>query len=254
MRRRIVSGLCWSAAALVACADATAPPSIAPLARTEVREPTPEELESLSPEFLIPTSIRKHTIDGGYDNGTAWVTGKLEYFANWARETVHLQLFRGDATVGPMVAGVQEKTDLLPRLTYLEATVSVGVPANCGYRHNGHATAEIKNRVPATNLIWLEWAQRAGSVSRNFAQPQCPCTGSSEGDGTAATDQLSESVSFECQGTGGGGDGVTSGGSWVAVTTTTCYGTHYYDSNGRYLHSEIHYCISATSYYFHAAA
>jgi hypothetical protein len=251
-------------AAIAACTDAVDPgDSVQPLAGL-TREPTSEELAELPPEFSFPTRIYDFRIIGGYAESPrmAWADAILDYWATDGYAAITMQLFKGDNPVGPMRSADQGSSETLPGRRTVRAMVSVGVPENCGYRHDATAQATVYNTAISGRAgEMLKWQTKKEGIAKHFFQEACTCQHTDGGytgeNGEMATNIAPTEVRLECsnppEATSGGGGGGSGGGRWYEVTTTTCYGFLHLDSNGTVIHETIHGCVQTTSYFFAAA-
>lgn len=241
--------------ALVACADATAPPEEAAQA-VIARAPTAAELSGLEPEFSNPTGIGRFDLDLAFQPGRVVASAHMQYYANWAKLSLTLTLLRDGRTVTSTTA-VEARSYYLPWLRTVSASTFLPVPTECGHSATANGVGEIRNEALVKLGSILRWGDQTTTRTNSAEQPRCAdsCTAPpGEGGTKPAMSQVPETASFECtEGNAGGGGGTTSGGYWIAVSTTHCYGYHYYDGNGRYLHSVITHCETTTSYYFQAA-
>lgn len=258
-----VSRMLWTGCGAVAlaagCADSTAPNSLEPGAPVLYSEPTAEDLEDMPPEFKQASIITAFEVTAGFTwEGLALATAILDYYATNARVTATVRLLHGGTQVGTPVSATQARSDYLPWFRTLSAVASTPVPGPCGHTAAAQGQGEVRMEFPIRTGNLFRWGELVASGANYADQPACaddgcPPGGTSGENDLAAISVVPTSSALQCSAGSGGSGTVTSGGNWVAVTTTTCYGTHYYDSTGRYLHTEIHYCTSITSYHFEPA-
>jgi hypothetical protein len=251
--------------AIGGCTDATSPDHSSAIATIINREPTPEELAELPPEFAFPTEVYGYRIEGGYLNEgrTAWAHAILDYFATDAINTIEISLFNGGTAIGSPQSVTRRESETLPWRRRSVAAVTVGVPEPCGHRHDAKGSYAIYNTAVIGSLGQMfKWQEKGNGATAHFAQEPCPCdTGSGGGyggeNGEMATNIVPAEVRLECSNpppsSTGGGSGSSGGGNWYEVTTTTCYGYLHYDSNGNHIHTTVHGCIETKSYFFAAA-
>lgn len=257
MRLKELCAALLSAAAVTGCADATRAVAPSDQPAPTYYTPTPEDIAEMPAEYARPATIQDLSVGVGFADDIATATAILQYYSNYAKVTATIRLLRDGTQLGSPVSSVEAQSDFWPWFRTLSAITFIPVPGQCGHTVHGDGHALVWMQFPVKLGTWFRWSEHEATTAGYDHQPRCSnsCasgkTGGSDAEnGSALTSQLA-APALQCTGTGSG-DEPWSGGYWIAVRTTTCYGTHYYDSEGRYLHSQIHFCETTTSYYYQA--
>jgi hypothetical protein len=140
-----------------------------------VDDPDPADGD-FPPEFDTPPTIISTDLDSGFHDRLAYVTARMEYYGNRARQAVWGEAQKGAIRFTlPRQESYQEH--VLPWRRTLHTGGAVLVDSDCGFILNAHSShhAWSEARSPSGSRTW---AGQQEANSRPAAQPSCSGSGS----------------------------------------------------------------------------